>query len=102
MIDKEIELQKIQIVIDDTQTWINLAGSILIGALIADTILILTLKLNIIIGVLSLIIIGIILGGCIVYLYKRNTRFLTLVDDWIKTIEEGKSVPSIIEMKKKF
>ena len=106
MIDKEIELQKIQIVTDDFRMWISVGSSILIGALIGYLVLILTAyynkQLDVIFGSLSMIIMGVVLGSCIIWLYRKNERFLGLVDSWIKKIEKGQSVPSIIEMRKKF
>jgi hypothetical protein len=102
--DKDIELHKIQIIVDDFRMWINVGSSILTGALIAYVVLILTSyynkQLDIIFGLLSLIAIGVVLGGCIIWLYRRNEKFLLLVDDWIKKIGKGEQLPSITEMKK--
>lgn len=87
----------------------NLGGSILSGALVAFLVLIITLfysgqlgagLIGLVTGVILAVAIGV---GCYFVLRandKRSKKFLTLTEEWIKKIEEGKEELSISEMQK--
>jgi hypothetical protein len=58
--DKDIELQKIQIVKDAFQSYFNLGGSILVGMFVSVSVLILTLYMSRLIGIILIVVMGVI------------------------------------------
>lgn len=99
--DKDIELQKIQIAKDTFQSYFNLGGSILTGTLVGLSVLILTLyMLYPITEVILILVIGGVVAISFLWMDKQNKKFLKIVDDWVKQVEEGKQLPSITEMEK--
>ena len=117
MVDKELELKKIDIVNEIYQMNFNLGGSILSGALVAFLVSIITLFYSIItlyygtigkenslvlaFGAIAVILV-IVYGGYIVLkkLNKQNKKFSKLAEEWIMKVEEGKEKLSISEMLK--
>lgn len=102
--DKDIELQKIQTLDSNSQTWFNLVGSIVASAFIGLIITFITLYYE---GLVNLVIYSIGFGAVYVAMYfslkfmnKRSNEHLEYIDGLYAKIEKGEALPSLMELQK--
>ena len=111
--DKEIELQKIQILQNDYEAWFNTGASLWVGGLIGLLILILTVyynkqfnpnpALNLILTVITAIIVYILFAYYgIRFMNRRSNTFLALTDQLLANVEKGIPLGSVVELRKKW
>jgi hypothetical protein len=103
--NKDVELQKIQIIAGNYQTWFNLGGSIVVGGLIGLPIAFLTLYYEHLISLLvysfGLGIVYVALGvGATWFMHRRNNEHLEFIDGLLERIENGEALPSLVELRK--
>jgi hypothetical protein len=100
--DKDIELQKIQLLNDDFESYFGVAGSILTGGFVSLTVLILTIFLFYTIVALVLVFaIGVIVAITFVWLEINKRRFFTLLDELIDKVRNKEALEPITELRKK-
>ena len=103
MIQKDIELQKIQILDSDFNSFLNFLNLILIGFFVALSVLFLILRYqNVIIYihfVLSLLFLTIFMLASVIYLRNKNKKHLILINELLQKIENYESLPSLDVLK---
>jgi hypothetical protein len=103
MIQKEIELQKIQILDSDFYSFLNFLYSILIGFFVGLSVLFLILRYqNMLIYVhfvLSLLFLTIFVLFSIIYLRNKRKKHLILINELLQKIENYESLPSLDVLK---
>ena len=100
--DKDIELQKIQLLNDDFESYFNVAGSILTGGFVSLTVLILTIFLfYTVVALILLVVIGAIVAITFVWLEINKRKFFTLLDQLIERVKNKETLEPITELRKK-
>lgn len=110
--DKDIELQKIQVLQNDFQAWFNTVGSLWVGGFIGLAIMILTVyysrqfnpdaNWNLVLSLISIAILYAMFGYYAPrFMNKRSNDFLVFVDELFANVEKGDALGSIMELKKK-
>jgi hypothetical protein len=112
-LDKECELQKIEVFENYLNTSVNAQYSFLAGGLIGVLILVLTVFVEGVFDVfggrlLGLILFAVVLVGIFYANYRilllinsRHTKFNALIFDLINRVEKGEPIPSLDELEKK-
>lgn len=110
--NKDIDLQKIQILCDDFHARFNVKASLWVGGLIGLLISILTIyynkqfssdiSVNFSYTLLAIAIIYAMFAvSAIGLLITPRNRFLAYVDTLITKVEKGESLPSLVELKRR-
>lgn len=103
MIQKDIELQKIQILDSDFYSFLNFLYSILIGFFVGMSVLFLILRYqNLLIYfhfVLSLLFLTIFVLSSVIYLRNKRKKHLILINELLQKIENYESLPSLAVLK---
>jgi hypothetical protein len=101
--NRDVDLQKIQILNDWYQAYFNIVGSVIAGGFIGLVVLFTTLFYGNLL-MLSMIFLILWVGFAIFgkrFLDKNYDAFLTYIDTLHRKVERGEALPSIMELRKK-
>jgi hypothetical protein len=102
--DKEVELQKIQVLESGFQAWFGLISQILAGGIIGMIILLATIYYQGILNSITLtlsnfVVIGVVIIG-LYYLNKMHRQHLAYMSNLIRKVENREPLPSFSELAK--
>jgi uncharacterized protein YacL len=110
-VNRDIDLQKIQILSDDFQAYFNVGASIGVGGLIGLLILALTayynkqfssdVMTNLYLTLIAVVGVYILFFVLIKFLDKRSNEFLAFVDKLQAKVEKGENLPLLTKLKKR-
>jgi uncharacterized membrane protein len=103
--NRDIELQKIQVLQNDFVAWFNAGSSLWVGGLIGLLILILTLYYNKQLGLVPTVIVIVfvyaVLGAYGTwFMNKRSIEFFAFVDELLTQVEKGEPLGSLMEIRR--
>lgn len=105
MIQRDVELQKIQILNDDFQSFLNLVYPVLAGFFIGMLILFLTLRYNVLISypiyVASLTLLALFVLSLLLWIRKLYRKHIIFISKLFVKIENYESLPSLEILKEK-
>lgn len=100
--DKEIELQKIQLLNDDYQSYFNVAGSILAGGFVSLTVLIITLFLFFtLVALILIVVVSVLIVYAFVWLELRKRNFFALIDELTEKIRNNETIEPMSKLRKR-
>lgn len=111
--NRDIDLQKIQILSEDFHAWFDVGASVWVGGFIGLLILILTVyynkqfspdvMLNLVLTFIAAVIVYVVFAiFARMFMNKARNEFLAFIDELLAKVEKGDSLPSVTELRKRF